>query len=115
MSSENHKPTIPAKGKVEEEAPPADGSNKRRGFKRPALKTPKFDGRCDELRGHIYDCSDYRSADMFTKTTKEIAEHVGRTYRYGGDARIAVENMQAPTFQQPADIDDNAGRTATRI
>ena len=48
-------------------------------------RQPKFEGKCDELKGQIYDCSDSRQSDMFTKSTKEIAEYVGRTYKYGGD------------------------------
>ena len=43
------------------------------GFKKPIMKQPKFEGKCEELKGFIYDCSDARQADMFTKTMKEIA------------------------------------------
>ena len=59
-------------------------------------RQPKFEGKCDELKGHVYDCSDARQADLFIKTTKEVAEFVGRTYKYGGDIRLAVENLQVP-------------------
>jgi hypothetical protein len=55
-----------------------------------APRAPKFEGRCTDLKGHIYDCSDVRQSDQYTKTTKEIAEYVGRTYKYGGDARLAT-------------------------
>ena len=50
-----------------------------------ALWQPKFEGKCDEIKGHIYDCSNSHQSDLFTKTTKEIKEYVGRTYKYGGD------------------------------
>ena len=50
-------------------------------------RQPKFEGKSDDLKGHVYDCSDSRQADQFTKTTKEIAEYVGRTYKYGGDPK----------------------------
>ena len=46
-----------------------------------APRQPKFEGKCDGLKGHIYDCSDTRQSDQFTRTTKEIAEYVGRTYK----------------------------------
>jgi hypothetical protein len=42
-------------------------------------KEPKFEGRVEGLTGHIYDCS-YKQADTYTRTTKEIAEYVGRTF-----------------------------------
>jgi hypothetical protein len=35
---------------------------------------PKFEMRCEELKGEIYDCSDFRQVNGYTKTTKEIAE-----------------------------------------
>ena len=43
------------------------------------MKQPKFEGKCEELKGFIYDCSDARQADMFTKTMKEIAGMQGGT------------------------------------
>jgi hypothetical protein len=32
-------------------------------------RTPRFDGRCDELKGHVYDATNIRQADQFIKTT----------------------------------------------
>jgi hypothetical protein len=65
-------------------------ANKRPGqTKGFAPKMIKFEGKCADLKGHIYDCSDVRQSDQFTKTTKEVAEYVGRTYKYDGDARLA--------------------------
>jgi len=67
----------------------------RRGFRKPVVKRPKFEG--DDLKGHIYDCSDARQADMFIKTTKEIAgqQLLSSTPRL---RRFPVETsgMQAP-------------------
>jgi hypothetical protein len=80
-----------------------------------APRTPKFEGKCADLKGHIYDCSDVRQSDQYTKTTKEIAEYVGRTYTYGGDARLAVETLTLPTFTIPTDPPEDANRTETRI
>jgi hypothetical protein len=48
---------------------------------RPVIKQPKFEGKCEDLVGHIYDdCSDTRQSGVFVKITKEIAESVGRTF-----------------------------------
>ena len=87
----------------------------RRNFKKPIIRQPKFEGRCEELKGHIYDCSDARQADMFVKTTKEIAEYVGRTYKYGSDARLAIDNMKRPKIQEPDDPKKDATATQKKI
>jgi hypothetical protein len=78
-------------------------------------RTPKFEGKCADLKGHIYDCSDVRQSDQYTKTTREIAEYVGRTFTYGGDARLSVETLVLTTFAPPDDPDANATRTEIRI
>lgn len=77
-------------------------------------KEPKFEGRLDALSGHIYDCS-YRQADMYNKTTKEIAMYVGRTYKFGNDAKLAIEHLGTPIFAIPPDPAEDAGRSDIRI
>jgi hypothetical protein len=69
----------------------------------------KFTGRCDELKGATYDCSGHSQVDGHTKTTREIAEHMGRTY--SADAMTAVENLVLPTFDHPNDPADGASET----
>jgi hypothetical protein len=66
-------------------------------------KQTKFDGKCEELKGHIFDCTDVRQSDQYSRTVKEIAEYVGRTYKYGADARMAVEQLARPTIEVPND------------
>ena len=44
----------------------------------------KFEGRCEELKGHIFDCSGYDQSDVFINTQEQIAIYVGRTYTNGG-------------------------------
>jgi hypothetical protein len=78
-------------------------------------RAPKFEGKCSDLKGYIYDCSDARQSDQFMKTTREIAEYVGRTYKYGSDARLAVETLAMPVIKTPEDPPDNASRSETRI
>ena len=75
----------------------------------------KFEGKCDDLKGHRYDCSDARQSDMFMKTTKEIGEYVGRTYNYGGDIQLVVENLEIPVMAESNDPPENAPRTQERI
>jgi hypothetical protein len=42
--------------------------SKRHVFKKPVTKAPQFEGKCAELNGHTYDCSDpQQAADMYAK------------------------------------------------
>jgi hypothetical protein len=94
---------------------------RRRGFRKPVpgtkptIKQPKFEGRCAELKGHIYDCSDARQSDIFMKTMKEIAEYVGRTFKKGSDTRLAVENLTMPTLTLPVAPADEKDRTLNKV
>ena len=46
-----------------------------------ARKVEKFVGKCEALKGFIYDCSDNKQADQFVSTTLEIATYVGSHYK----------------------------------
>ena len=87
-----------AAAKDKKESVSGPNKNKRQGYHQKLSgvppRQPKFEGKCEDLKGHIYDCSDAKQSDLFTKTTKELAEYVGRTYKHGGDIRLAVENLE---------------------
>jgi hypothetical protein len=90
------------------------GSNKKHFSPQKATTGPrftKFEGRCEELKGHIYDCSDAKQSDLFVKTTKEIALHIGQMYTYGGDIKIEVESLAMPTLKVPTDPAVGATKT----
>jgi hypothetical protein len=79
-------------------------NNTNSSFKKPTPHhTVNFEGRCAELKGEIYDCSDVRQVNGYTKTTKEIAEYVGRVY--SGDARTAIESLKLPVFNYPSETE----------
>jgi uncharacterized membrane protein YcgQ (UPF0703/DUF1980 family) len=59
---------------------PSHQENWQHAFKKAIVQQPKFEGKCKELKGFIFDCSDSKQADIFVKTTKEIAGYVGRTF-----------------------------------
>ena len=40
--------------------------------------------------------------DLFSKTTKEIAEYIGQTYKQGGNICVAVEALQHLRLPAPA-------------
>lgn len=79
------------------------------------FKTAKFEGECPELKGFVYDCSDIKQTDLFVKTNKMVAGHVGRTYKYGADIRSVVDNFELPTLVPPVDPPAGATRTQERI
>ena len=66
-----------------------------------------FKGGIDELKGHYYDCSSYQQADRFITTSKAIAEHIGRTYKDGGDIRSTFDNMVRFVIPPPTDPENN--------
>ena len=76
----------------------------RRGYRSSApLRQFKFEVRCDELKGQIFDCSGYDQSDVFIETQEQIAIYVGRTYTNGGAVTKAVETLEIPKVQmQPA-------------
>jgi hypothetical protein len=52
----------------------------------------EFEGKTDDLKGHIYDCSDALQSGQFTKTTTEIADYLGRTAYSHGVCREVTSN-----------------------
>ena len=60
----------------------------RRKARGPAKET-KFKGKCESIEEHVYDVGMPRSSqDLFTSTTKEIAEYVAREYHNAGEYRL---------------------------
>jgi len=45
---------------------------------------------------YIYDSVDLKKADMYTRTTREIADHVGCNYTKGTHVRQAMLKMEIP-------------------
>lgn len=75
---------------------------------------PKFEGRTEGLKGHVYDLRPTQ-ADQFVKTTKEVALYVGRTYTNGSVIKAAIETLEPPLIQPPEELPEDATRTETRI
>ena len=102
-----NRPTVPVV-KDREVAVGRDGRrhNNRRGNRQSNINAlpvqTAFKGRVEALKGHVYDCSDHKQAELFTKTTKEISGYVGREFRVGGDdVRRAVDSLALPVFTKP--------------
>jgi hypothetical protein len=72
--------------------------------------TTKFEGRCDDLKGHVYDYGEHKNADQFNTTTKEIIGYVGRTYKCGGDISAAITALEVPDIEEPDEPDNENSR-----
>jgi hypothetical protein len=71
-----------AKVKLEQDAATTKdkegGDSKKKGYHfikkgQGRVISTKFEGKCEEIKGSIYDCSDAKQADVFVKITKDIA------------------------------------------
>jgi hypothetical protein len=65
----------------------------------------KFEGRCEYLKGFVFNCTDGNHADRLNLSMKEIAEFVGRTYPYGGDMKFTVEKEEKFTLSKPTKVE----------
>jgi len=79
-----------------------------------ARQQAKFEGRIDSLKGHIYDCADSRQADLYVKTTREIAVYVATALRNGNDVKTAIETMTIPKMNLPNDLPANTSAAQKR-
>ena len=77
--------------------------NGKKGFATKASYQPKFEGKTPELKGHIYDIGVENQADLFARTTKEIAEYAGRHCKQSLDIRTAIETLAEVLIPVPAD------------
>ena len=76
----------------------------------------RYKGKCEEIADHVYDVGAAgESKELFTATTREIAEYVARTYENAAEFRIALITTQLPTIVPPEDLDANAGLGAVEM
>jgi hypothetical protein len=80
------------------------GSNRRgrrnRRNNRTHSRHEKFKGKCEDLKGAIYDVNT-SGTDTFAKTNKEVAEYVARTIPGAGEYCTAMINMSLPALDPP--------------
>ena len=79
-----------------------------------ARQQTKFEGRIDSLKGHIYDCADSRQANLYVKTTREIAGYVATAMRNGNDVKTAIETLTVPKMKLPNDLPANTSAAQKR-
>jgi hypothetical protein len=74
-----------------------------------------FQGRCDDLKGHILDCVGGRQADQYAATMKEIAAYIGTKYTYGADIRWSLEHEKEFVIPKPTPLAASADDIDKRI
>ena len=70
-------------------------------------------GEIRELSGHYYDCAMRKQAYRHVTTTKDILEHVGRTYVSGGDIWATMDGEKLFLILKPVDAEDNLSDITT--
>jgi hypothetical protein len=86
----------------EREREAGNGQSNRRNNRNRRNAAPReahFEGSCDDLKGSVYDVT--AGKDTFLKTTRKIAEYVGREYSDAGDYRLAMMNLNLPALVEP--------------
>jgi hypothetical protein len=81
----------------------------------PTTLQPRFEGRCDDIKGFVFDCSNGRQADRYNMAMREIAEYVGRTHTYGEYIMWSMENKEKFKNPEPMDLAYNATAIKRRI
>ena len=67
----------------------------------PTIPRHRFDGATEELKGQIFDLVGARSADLFIKSKKAVANYIGQTYQHSWDIRRAIKTLTLPTIPLP--------------
>jgi hypothetical protein len=80
----------------------------RRGGLGSTLGQGRFDGRCEALKGHVYDCRGGQQPDQYVKTTKELAVYVGQTFKQGSEIEEAIKTLELQELTQPKDPGEKA-------
>ena len=85
----------------------SNGNSKNRQDSKP--KRGKFEGRIDELKGHVYDYTGRKNPEMYIKVTKEVAIYFGRQEGdYSGDFVTAINDLDLTDPPEPQ-LAANAG------
>ena len=64
----------------------------------------RFQGKCTDLKGHVFDCLGHKQADQYVTTKHEIEEYLGHQYKYGTDIMLTLEFLERFNVPVPEDI-----------
>ena len=77
--------------------------------RRTSVQQTRFTSVCKELKEYVYDTGVGRNnAEIFSKTTKPIAEYVAREYSGAGEFHNGLPEMTLPTLVAPSPPADTA-------
>ena len=65
------------------------------------LSSNSFVGETKELEGHIYYVGTSKQSEMFTNTTKKVANFAGRNCKESKDISLAIEDLSDHVFTLP--------------
>ena len=74
------------------------------------VSSTKFIGNCADLKGQVFDCSNYKQADSYVNTVKWISEYVGAEYKHGSNIWASIVNediFDIPWLAVPTMVDPN--------
>ena len=74
----------------------------------------KFEGKCEDLKGYVYDVQHGNATESFQKTTQEIAEYVSKEYEKAGEFRTALVNLEFEELVEPT-IDDEEAENRVKV
>ena len=95
----------PHSGAIPDSPPSSNDArrNRRNRGRRTGVQQTRFTGVCDELKDYVYDTGVGRNnAEIFSKTTKAIAEYVAREYTAAGEFRNGLPDLTLPTLVAPS-------------
>jgi len=75
----------------------------------------KFEGKCANLKGHIYDCFNLKTSRSVQQDTKGDVGICQTYLSSGGDALLSVENLAIVEPSEPDDPPEGATATKRRV
>ena len=64
----------------------------------------KFEGRCEDLKGFVFNCSGVSNSDEYSTSTKEVVEYIGRKFIYGVYIHRSLENEMKTRVPLPMSL-----------
>jgi len=84
------------------------GGDRRRNRGRKNTNASKFEGKCEELKGYVYDIQHSDATESFQKTTQEVAEYISKEYERAGEFRTALVDLEFEALVEPVISDEDA-------
>ena len=102
----------PTRSETVPDGPPSSNDlrrNRRNRSRKAGVQQTQFAGVREDLKDYMYDTGVGRNnAEIFSKTTKAIAEYVAREYTAAGEFRNGLPEMTLPTLMAPSPPADTA-------